>query len=204
MEPIRYVSLWVRRAFHRSLGIGDFISSVVGNAVTVAVHFHPAWRSSVSDLVWQIPVFGLAGAMAWRIIVAPYELWKEQKARADAAAAGLHLDAESASISFKISPGSAPVAISLSNIHAWHSRTLSLSFGDAEGNTISKKNLGAWFFALWFDRPIHGYQVLTEIIAGDPIHIDISGRESRGIFFTADVPNVSTVIEIKVEKTPNA
>lgn len=203
MEPVRYLSLWVRRAFHRSFGIGDFVSSVVGNAATVAVHFHPAWKTNMIDLAWQIPVFGLAGAMAWRILVAPYELWKEQKARADAASTGLPLDADSASISFKISPDGAPVAISLANIFYWHSRTLSMQFGDAEGNTISKANLGAWFFALWFDRPIYGYQVLTEVVAGDPIHIDISAKESRGIFFTTDVPSISTVIEIKVEKTPN-
>ena len=34
----------------------------------------------MKDLLWQIPIYGLAGAMAWRLMIVPYELWKEAMA----------------------------------------------------------------------------------------------------------------------------
>lgn len=43
--------------------------------------------SQVSELVWQIPLFALAGVAALRIAATPYHLWKEQKERADALSA---------------------------------------------------------------------------------------------------------------------
>lgn len=77
---------WLRRAIlSGSLSKGDFISSVAGGIVTVASHFlSPIHAHSLAEWGWHIPVVGLAAAMALRLLAAPYEMWREQKERADA------------------------------------------------------------------------------------------------------------------------
>ena len=64
---------WLRMSFSQSVNKGDFFSSVAGGVVTVVTHYlDPDSAKS------------LAAAMALRIVVAPYELWSEQKQKADA------------------------------------------------------------------------------------------------------------------------
>lgn len=76
----RFIHLWLWGALRRSVGLGDFIAGIVGNIVTVILHFYPAYEAAMKDLLWQIPIYGLAGAMAWRLMIVPYELWKEAMA----------------------------------------------------------------------------------------------------------------------------
>lgn len=73
------------RPLSRSVGQGDLAGSLIGNLVTVWIHLDPRWETAVSDVLWQIPVFALAGAMALRLLYAPYEVWLDQKRRADLA-----------------------------------------------------------------------------------------------------------------------
>ncbi len=87
MAVLSFWRQWIGRAFSRSLGLGDLAGSLVGNAATVWVHYDPRWQSALADLRWQVPIFALGGALALRLLVAPYELWKQQKDRADAAEA---------------------------------------------------------------------------------------------------------------------
>lgn len=82
MGFVRFLRLWVWRAVKRSVGLGDFIASLIGNVVTVLSHFAVFSQSSVSDLAWQIPLYGLAAAFVYRLAVAPYELWQEAEDRA--------------------------------------------------------------------------------------------------------------------------
>ena len=76
---------WSKRALHLSLRRGDFIASVAGNSLTVASQLVPSWPKGVTDLLWQVPIYGLAAAIFWRFVSAPFEMWGEQKQRADAA-----------------------------------------------------------------------------------------------------------------------
>ena len=78
----KFISLWIRGAFARSIGLGDFWAGVAGNILTVFVHFYPTYEASVKDLIWQIPLYGLAAAMLYRLLVTPYELWRNAEERA--------------------------------------------------------------------------------------------------------------------------
>jgi hypothetical protein len=77
MGLLRFYLLWIARAFKRSISIGDFWASVAGNSLTVFIHLFPAWNAELGDLLWQVPVYGVAAAIIFRLLVAPYELWKE-------------------------------------------------------------------------------------------------------------------------------
>lgn len=76
---------WMWRSTRLSITRGDLAASVAGNALTVAVQFVPTWRTTLNDLAWQIPVYGLVGVFLWRLALAPYDMWKDQKDRADSA-----------------------------------------------------------------------------------------------------------------------
>lgn len=58
----------------------------------------------MNDLLWQIPVYALAGTMLYRLLVTPYEMWKEQKERADRAEAGTLAGPVAASLWGQINP----------------------------------------------------------------------------------------------------
>jgi hypothetical protein len=72
-----FVNLWLRRAFTRSISLGDLAGSLIGNGINVFLQFNPDYAPVMKDLIWQIPVYAMAGAMAYRLLIAPYELWKE-------------------------------------------------------------------------------------------------------------------------------
>lgn len=78
-----FVRQWIWRSFHRGIGVGDAIGGLLGNVVTFVAHVTPWGQSEMTDLAWQIPVFALAGAMMLRLFSTPYEMWREQKDRAD-------------------------------------------------------------------------------------------------------------------------
>jgi hypothetical protein len=77
-----FVRMWIRGVFPYAIGKGDFVGSVAGNALTVAAQVSPSWQTTVNHLASQIPIYGLAGAVTARLVIAPYELWKEQRERA--------------------------------------------------------------------------------------------------------------------------
>lgn len=88
MRKRTFYAEWLRRAFGQSINKGDYFSSVAGSVVTVITHYlSPDAAHSLSALAWQVPLWGLAAAMALRLVLAPYELWKEQKGRAENAEA---------------------------------------------------------------------------------------------------------------------
>ena len=82
MSNLKFCFRWAKRALHKSLGLGDFAGSVLGNLLTVVAHLVPAFSSTANDLLWQIPIYGLAGALLLRILSAPKELWNEEHHRA--------------------------------------------------------------------------------------------------------------------------
>lgn len=94
MQRRSVVGEWLWRSTHRGVGLGDLLGSIGGNAVTAWIHLAPAWQSSLKDLVWQIPVFGLAGGMAWRLIVTPFEMIKEARNERDSARGNLAMISE--------------------------------------------------------------------------------------------------------------
>jgi len=81
---------WLWRASHRGINIGDLWGGIVGNLLTAWVHLHPSQPTAVTNLIWQIPVFGLAGGMAWRFVVTPFDMIREARSRADLAEARLN------------------------------------------------------------------------------------------------------------------
>lgn len=87
MEKRTFYREWSKRALHLSLKRGDFIASVAGNSLTIASQLVPGWPKGVTDLIWQVPIYGLAAAILWRFVSAPYEMWKELKVRGDVAEA---------------------------------------------------------------------------------------------------------------------
>lgn len=78
----RFIRLWIWGAIRRSVGLGDFIAGIVGNIITIFLHFYPNYETAMNDLIWQIPLYGLAAAMLYRLLITPYELWKDAEERA--------------------------------------------------------------------------------------------------------------------------
>ena len=77
-----FYSSWAKRTFFQSLGWGDGIASVAGSIATVITHYlDQKTATSVTVWAWEIPVWGMAAAMALRIVVAPFEMWREQKTK---------------------------------------------------------------------------------------------------------------------------
>ena len=132
------------------------------------------------DLAWQIPVFGLAGAMAWRIIVAPYELWKEQKSRADRAESGLSNEAKSASLTIEIGPDGSAKEIANANIFSWKGEVQIASYYDKRGKLMQNNAMGHWFFAVWFDKPVFDYVATIRAIGNDRLVSTITWQTARG------------------------
>jgi hypothetical protein len=76
----QFLRLWFRQAFKRSISLGDLWGSLAGNIISIFLQFRPEFQPMLKDLLWQIPIFSMAGAMAFRLMIAPYELWKEATA----------------------------------------------------------------------------------------------------------------------------
>lgn len=85
MSVLQFSKEWIARSFRRSIGLGDLIGSLAGNTVTAWAQFDTSRASELADIGWQIPLFGFAGAIAFRFLAAPFDMWNEQKTRADRA-----------------------------------------------------------------------------------------------------------------------
>ena len=86
----------------------------------------------MKDLLWQIPLYGLAGAMLYRLIVSPFEMWRDAEQRA-------------ASASDNLTPPSWPNEI----IHRFQSDPVADQFRRISQNT---RNRRAEFFQDTRDR----------------------------------------------------
>ena len=96
-----YGKLWLRQAFALTWGWGDTISGLLGSAVPIAAHFFPQWGQRVSESLWMTPIWGLATAAFFRfLLVAPYELWKQERAKADLASERLEAIAQTRPLRF--------------------------------------------------------------------------------------------------------
>lgn len=80
-----YVKLWMGKSLARAWGWGDALSGLAGSAIPIAAHFFPAWGEKVSDSLWMVPIWGLAAAALFRLLITPYELWRGERQRADIA-----------------------------------------------------------------------------------------------------------------------
>jgi hypothetical protein len=79
MRPaLKFYLRWMSVAFKHPWGIADFISSVLGLVVPIAVRLVPAWHTAVTDLQWQIPLAVLGTLGAARLLLAPYWIYREQ------------------------------------------------------------------------------------------------------------------------------
>ncbi|RYG56654.1 hypothetical protein EON80_29130 [bacterium] len=64
--------------------MGETISGLAASAIPISAHFFPDWGEAIDGDLWLIPVWGLAAAAAFRLLFSsPFELWKEEKERAD-------------------------------------------------------------------------------------------------------------------------
>lgn len=72
---------WVRKLFHKPAWT-DAVAAAWGVGIGIAGHFWP--QSLITQNAWLIPALGLASLVIVRVFAAPYELWSEQKDRADA------------------------------------------------------------------------------------------------------------------------
>lgn len=96
-----YVQMWLRQSFALTWGWGDTLSGLIGSAIPIAAHFFPEWGEQVSDSLWMVPVWGLAAAALFRLVlIAPYELWRRERARADSATSDLEAIGQSRPLRF--------------------------------------------------------------------------------------------------------
>ncbi|WP_157083163.1 hypothetical protein [Novosphingobium lentum] len=202
--PIHYAFLWLKRSFHRSFGIGDAIAGGIGSAANIGLHFHPSWQSKMTEMAWQIPLFGLAAALLWRLLIAPYELWKEQKDRADKAECGLVLEAKKASLTIEIDRDGGAKEIASVNVNSWRGEALVARSIDEDGKVIAHDMLGQWFFAVWFDRPVFDYEATLRVVGNDLLALSVSWQIPRGVFFTVSIPEKSAAVQLAIESRPNA
>lgn len=65
--------------------MGDGLSGFLGAVSGIASHFYPRVGAVIAPWLWQIPLWGFGGVIVWRILSAPYYVWKEEHDRANAA-----------------------------------------------------------------------------------------------------------------------
>jgi len=78
-----FLYLLFGRVFSRTFAIGDAVGGAISSAIPIAAHYLPEWAATMNDLLWQVPIFALTGALILRLLCAPYELWREERLRAD-------------------------------------------------------------------------------------------------------------------------
>lgn len=70
---------WLVRAFSRALGPADLLSGVAGAALGVVARLNPQLAPAMNELLWQVPLWALAAAMAVRLLLAPYWIWLDDQ-----------------------------------------------------------------------------------------------------------------------------
>lgn len=75
-----FYSRWAKALFKKP-SWADYISAISGTAIGVVGAYWP--RSMLVEHSWQVPLYGFAALGILRFFAAPYEIWKEQKEKAD-------------------------------------------------------------------------------------------------------------------------
>ena len=75
---LHYLKLLLKRVFRFQFEVTDFISTILTAIFSALGYMYPKWNIDTENISWQITLslFGLA--LFFRLICAPYFLWKEE------------------------------------------------------------------------------------------------------------------------------
>jgi len=78
-EVFVFYRRWLAVAFHGALDRTAFVAFLVLSLIDGSKHFYPRVGEVTGTLVWAIPYWALALVMVWRMLAAPFVMWREDK-----------------------------------------------------------------------------------------------------------------------------
>ena len=74
----QYIKVYLKQVYKKAWSLGDSVSTVLSGIIPIVTHFMPKLQATADLHIWQVPIFGLFGAVVFRAFAAPYDIWKEQ------------------------------------------------------------------------------------------------------------------------------
>jgi hypothetical protein len=77
-----FLWLCIKKAWDSAWDKADAVTTGIGIAIGIIVHYVPRWEAAMNGLYWEIPVAALASISVYRLAMSPFWLYREKEVEA--------------------------------------------------------------------------------------------------------------------------